>query len=110
QDVLEQVDLEGSVELIERPDGASFLVVTNPAKFKYRGIALHYAWDGTPLGEITGAKLFPSPTGEVIAAAEPVVAPEEESGPAPWYVFNVFTTRDGSEVFRVVGVLHDYGR
>ena len=110
QGALGSVDLEGDVELMNSRDGESFLVLTKPAKLRFSGIALRYTWEGDQLSEVAGMKIFPSPGGDYVAAAEPVVILQEQPALAiPWFTFYAYDTTDGSELFRVVGVLADYG-
>ena len=108
--ILPGLDLEGVWGLINSADGDSFIVYTNPAKERFIGVSLRYTWDGELLSQLTGSKIFPSPEGDYVAVAEPLALESESPESAsPWYIFSAYDTADGSEVFRVVGVLPHYG-
>jgi hypothetical protein len=110
EDSLGEVDLEGEVELLSNPDGESFHVFTKPVKDRFSGVALRYTWEGDEVSKLAGNKVFPSADGAFVAIASPIeVAVPNDEVPAPWWVFTAYDTADGSELFRVVGVLPHYG-
>jgi hypothetical protein len=91
-------------------DGESFLVLTRPAKLRFRGVSLRYTWEGDLLSRVEGVKIFPSPGGDFVASAEPILIETEQPAVSiSWFYFRAFDTGDGSELFRVVGVQTDYG-
>jgi hypothetical protein len=104
-----RIDPEGRVVLQNSRDGGGFLITISPVKPEYDSVWWRYAWDGRLLAEGSGSsEIYPSPSGEVVALAEPL-APGSGPGPTPWFVLNAVDTRTGADVFRVIGVVLSLG-
>jgi DNA-binding CsgD family transcriptional regulator len=98
----ESVDPEASVTIQNTGRGEAFLFTATPAKEEYPGVWLHYGWDGNLVAEGTSARgVYSSPSGDVLATFQPLLP---GSNGMDWYVLNAVDTRNGSPLFRVVGV------
>ena len=102
------IDLEGRVSLQNSLEGEGFLLLISPNKVEHGSDSgwWHFGWKGDLLAAGFGQDgVYPSPSGELVAQAEPILR-DEISGVVPWYAINVFDTKDGRLLFRVVGVLN----
>lgn len=105
----DELDLEGTVELIESRDGESFTLVANPVKTRFSGIASRFSWDGNRQMEVTGRRVFISPFGEHVAIMEPLL-PSQAEETTLWNVYSAIDMGDGSEMFRITGATRSLGR
>ena len=99
------IDNPGAIELTEAAAGESWVFVAGSLRPEEDSLWLRYTWEGELEAEGTGAKIYLSPDGSLVAVAERIPS---DHPTAPWHALNALNTSDGSPVFRVVGVDEQY--